>query len=494
MKQGKNQRRDDDAEPRLSDQAAQRLEQIAAKEDLFGCRLDGRGQQDHHKETQQTLLRLESEIFANRRREQHHPVQSDGGDRQTPEQVAPADARLNRGQPPRPHLMDHRHQGPGNRNQGCQAQVHCQHAERLFEPECPREVVLDRLIARRGCPEQHDQSLAHHGGHEHEERKAEDHPQHGAPPHVRFATQDLWVRGTVRREGTPLGPGRRRRCLRGSALRGGTWSREPGGRLGPARTHRRIARSASGLGDGSRRDGRPLFLGHGFTSPGLDIVPVPCVWPDSAYSGSPSSVKAAAIRARVDCRPSNSIDSNNGGETRLPVTAARTGPKASRRFSPSFSTSAVRNADSTAAASKSLRAASASYAAVSVGIESADSPASGAMVILSSGRNKKANSPTASERVLIRSWINGVAAASLSRSGGSGGSPIKPAAARNGTRFSVSSPGGSSRICAALIASHFLASKRAGLALTRRMSKASTISAMVKTSRSSAMPQPNSAR
>ena len=46
-------------------------------------------------------------------------------------------------------------------------------------------------------------------------------------------------------------------------------------------------------------------------------------------------------------------------------------------------------------------------------------------------------------------------------------------------------------MCAALMASHFLASNRAGLALTRRMSKASTISAMLKTSRSSAMPQPS---
>ena len=53
---------------------------------------------------------------------------------------------------------------------------------------------------------------------------------------------------------------------------------------------------------------------------------------------------------------------------------------------------------------------------------------------------------------------------------------------------------GSSRMCAALMASHFLASNRAGLALTRRMSKAATISAMVKTSRSSAMPQPSRAR
>ena len=49
-------------------------------------------------------------------------------------------------------------------------------------------------------------------------------------------------------------------------------------------------------------------------------------------------------------------------------------------------------------------------------------------------------------------------------------------------------------MCAALIASHFLMSKRAGLGLTSRMSKAATISSMVKTSRSGAIDQPSSAR
>ena len=47
---------------------------------------------------------------------------------------------------------------------------------------------------------------------------------------------------------------------------------------------------------------------------------------------------------------------------------------------------------------------------------------------------------------------------------------------------------------AALIASHFFMSKRAAFGFTRRMSKASIISAMVKTSRSSAIPQPSRAR
>ena len=50
------------------------------------------------------------------------------------------------------------------------------------------------------------------------------------------------------------------------------------------------------------------------------------------------------------------------------------------------------------------------------------------------------------------------------------------------------------RMWAALIASHFFMSKRAGFGLTRRMSNASAISSIVKTSRSSAMPQPSRAR
>ncbi len=45
----------------------------------------------------------------------------------------------------------------------------------------------------------------------------------------------------------------------------------------------------------------------------------------------------------------------------------------------------------------------------------------------------------------------------------------------------------------ALIASHFFRSKRAGLGLTRPISKAATISCGVKTSRSSAIAQPSRA-
>jgi hypothetical protein len=45
-----------------------------------------------------------------------------------------------------------------------------------------------------------------------------------------------------------------------------------------------------------------------------------------------------------------------------------------------------------------------------------------------------------------------------------------------------------------LIASHFFGSKRAAFAFTLRMSNASIISSMVKTSRSSAIDQPSRAR
>ena len=58
----------------------------------------------------------------------------------------------------------------------------------------------------------------------------------------------------------------------------------------------------------------------------------------------------------------------------------------------------------------------------------------------------------------------------------------------------MNSSTGSARRCVALIASAFFRSKRAGLALTRVTSKASTISAIEKMSRSSAIDQPSSAR
>ena len=47
------------------------------------------------------------------------------------------------------------------------------------------------------------------------------------------------------------------------------------------------------------------------------------------------ALTAWASRARVRSRPSSSIDSYSGGETRRPVTAARTGANAARGLSPS---------------------------------------------------------------------------------------------------------------------------------------------------------------
>ena len=49
-------------------------------------------------------------------------------------------------------------------------------------------------------------------------------------------------------------------------------------------------------------------------------------------------------------------------------------------------------------------------------------------------------------------------------------------------------------MCVALMASHFLPSKRAGFALTSAMSNAAIISSIEKTSWSSAIDQPSSAR
>ena len=64
---------------------------------------------------------------------------------------------------------------------------------------------------------------------------------------------------------------------------------------------------------------------------------------------------AASSRASDRSRPSSSSDSNSGGETRRPVTATRTGPKALRGLSPSPSTSAARSASSIASVVQSAR-------------------------------------------------------------------------------------------------------------------------------------------
>ena len=63
------------------------------------------------------------------------------------EQIAPADPRLDRGEPAWPHVMDRCHQTPGDRDQGGEAEVHRQHADRQFEREGLGKVVP----VRAGC-------------------------------------------------------------------------------------------------------------------------------------------------------------------------------------------------------------------------------------------------------------------------------------------------------------------------------------------------------
>ena len=57
-----------------------------------------------------------------------------------------------------------------------------------------------------------------------------------------------------------------------------------------------------------------------------------------------STALSSSSLARLDSRPSSSIDSNSGGDTLDPVIASRTGPKANLGLMPSPSTSAARSA------------------------------------------------------------------------------------------------------------------------------------------------------
>lgn len=70
------------------------------------------------------------------------------------------------------------------------------------------------------------------------------------------------------------------------------------------------------------------------------------VYPTRERSTNKGQSEAASARKRASERslPSNSIDSNSGGETRRPVTATRGGPKATRGFSSICSTSACESA------------------------------------------------------------------------------------------------------------------------------------------------------
>ena len=332
VQQGEHQRGDDDAEPRLGDQAAQRLQQVAAKEDLLGCRLDRRGQHDHHKEAPETLLRLEGQGFANRRGEQHHrrstrpprspDTRTDNASGSAAEPRTTSAAASDGPPPSGPRRSGSRWRGRGS-PPACRAAVRTRTPWQSSpgragrQPWSPRTAVtrawLTTVVTSRKSerPKTTPSTERHH---------TYDSPRricgYAAPSGGSDAALDNAPQGGFGgwRTDRRFGAGDSRRGL--------------------ASTHCGISRPAPGFGAGPRRDRRPLFLGHGLTSPGVDTGAVPRVWLDPANAGSPSSVKAAAIRASVDCRPSNSIDSNSGGEIRLPVTAARTGPKASRGFSP----------------------------------------------------------------------------------------------------------------------------------------------------------------
>ena len=94
----------------------------------------------------------------------------------------------------------------------------------------------------------------------------------------------------------------------------------------------------------------------------------------------------------------------------------------------------------------------------------------------------------------MRSEMSGMASSSSCASASLTGSLTTPSALRNGSARWVMSPMVSRRMWAALIASHFLRSKRAGLATTSLISNASTISSRLNTSRSAAIAQPSRAR
>ena len=101
---------------------------------------------------------------------------------------------------------------------------------------------------------------------------------------------------------------------------------------------------------------------------------------------------------------------------------------------------------------------------------------------------------TASVSLLMRSATSGIASSRSCASASPTGSPTTPACLRKGSTRLVISSIGSRCMCAALIASAFFMSKRAGLGLTSPISNASTISSMVKMSRSPEIAQPSRAR
>ncbi len=179
-----------------------------------------------------------------------------------------------------------------------------------------------------------------------------------------------------------------------------------------------------------------------------------------------------ASRASDRSRPSSSSDSKSGGETRRPVTATRTGPKALRGFSPSSSTRAVRRAVSIASVVHSGQRGE----RVVRGLDHRPAVLVEELGDVGAGPGRRRPRRRAGSRACrrppialpIRSCTSGTAA--LSRTVGSsvGGSrrrgrrPAARAAVRE-----VSSATESSRMWVALIASAFFRSNRAGFGLTR---------------------------
>ena len=74
------------------------------------------------------------------------------------------------------------------------------------------------------------------------------------------------------------------------------------------------------------------------------------------------------------------------------------------------------------------------------------------------------------------------------------GAQLACGACSQGAQASVKAFTSSRRMWSALIASHFFRSKRAGFGFTSEISKAATISSIVKTSRSAASDQPSRER
>ena len=153
------------------------------------------------------------------------------------------------------------------------------------------------------------------------------------------------------------------------------------------------APQSRGMAATSRRRGYP-------TRGRVNAIPIrPSMRPrgarlDAANAAVPGRPARSGAGPAVRSRPSSSSDSNSGGETRRPVTATRTGPKASLGLSPRPSTSAARNAASISAVLHSETPDSASLAAASsTGRESAVSSraaASGSTVKCASSTKQEA--------------------------------------------------------------------------------------------------------